>query len=117
MLRFGMRQIPFDETAPGFEPIAAVSRDVAAELIRRGVDFTDEIEYDEPGPARFAVIELDDGTQLLLVHHVGHSDAFLELRGHASDVPPGMVMARFLHSLDLMPEVYSVSDKWSAISR
>jgi hypothetical protein len=117
MLRLDMRQITWDETASGFEPVAELSRDVVGELERRGIIFSDQVASDEAGPTRWAAIEMDGGTQLLLVHHCAHQAGFLELRARASDVPHGMVMARFLHALDLMPEVFGVAEKWSAVSR
>lgn len=113
MLSDGVRQVDLDDAALTFEPIAELSAAVANELVRRGLIFTEEREHDEPGPTRWAVVELDDRTQFLLVHHYAHSVGMLEVRAHASTVPPPMLLARLLHALDLMPEVYNVSVDWS----
>jgi hypothetical protein len=113
MLRDGVRQVDFDGNASGFEPVAELSAAVADDLGRRGLVFREETEYDEPGPTRWAVVELDDGTRLLLIHHYAHPVGMLEVRAHASSEAPAMLLARLLHALDLMPEVYNVSVGWS----
>jgi len=117
MLTLRMRQIALDEAGSGYEDVAELSSAVVSELARRGIAFTNDVVSDEAGPTRWAAVELDDGTQLQLVHHYAHQDAFLELRARASEVPPAMIMARFLYSLDLMPEVYAVADTWSVAPR
>jgi hypothetical protein len=113
MLSEGVRQVAFDENPSGFEPVAELSAAVADELAQRGLAFSEESEYDEPGPTRWAMVELDDGTRFLLVHHYAHSLAMLEVRARASSAAPAMLLTRLLHSLHLMPAVYNVSVGWS----
>jgi hypothetical protein len=114
MLSADVQQIAVGGTLVGFEPVAEISGAVADELARRGLTFAEEQEQDEPGPTRWALVELRDGMRLLLVHHYAHAEGILEIRAPRSSVTPAMVMARFLHAVDLMPEVYNISDRWSA---
>ena len=112
MLSNGVRQVPYPETTTSFEPVAEVSGSVADELVQQGVVFTEEREYDEPGPARWALVELEDGTEFLLVHHTAHPRRVLEVRARAVDAAPATLLTDLFRALDVMPEVYHVSDGW-----
>jgi hypothetical protein len=112
MLSNGVRQVPYPEARTSCEPVAEVSGSVADELVQQGVLFTEEREYDEPGPARWALVELEDGTEFLLVHHTAHPRRMLEMRAPAVDVAPATLLTGLFRALDLMPDDYHVSDGW-----
>ena len=93
-------------------PIAECDASLVAAAERSGVRFTEETEYDEPGPTRWAAVELDDGTRGVLVYHYAHEPPFCELRFERAERPPPMIVLSLLHELGLAPAVHFVASSW-----
>jgi hypothetical protein len=69
-----------DQLQGPFETVAQLARSARPTVERHGVRLAERTEHDEPGPVRGAAVELDDGSQFLIVEHFAHPDQFMELR-------------------------------------
>lgn len=74
-----------DEQLKGpFETVAQLASGAKRIIEESGVRLTERTGHDEPGPIRTVAVELDDGTQFLVVEHYAHPDEILELRAQLS---------------------------------
>lgn len=96
-----MRQLADDEVVPPLEPIGDLPAKARDLLEERGIEFQENTEFDEPGPTQWAVVALDDGAQFLIVHHYGHPERFVELRGQRSTATPTALCHRFAQALGI----------------
>jgi hypothetical protein len=79
-----------------------------------GIIFSEETEYDAPGPTDWAAIELDDGTQYLLVHPTTQpADEYLYVRARVQQASPKQAAQPFLDWLRVAPDdIQFFYDDW-----
>lgn len=100
-----MRQIAGDQLEGFFERAVAVHGILRTRLQERGVRCVDETEDDVPGPTDSAAIELDDGTQDLLIHPTTEgADELLYVRARVQRASTHEGAQPFLRWLDVAPE-------------
>jgi hypothetical protein len=95
-----VRQVSPDAVEGSFEPVASLSRRARVALDRAGVVFSEEEEFDEPGPTQWAVVEVSR-RQYLVVHHHGHPEGFVELRASVDEASPPAAVTAFVDPLGL----------------
>jgi hypothetical protein len=109
-----MRQVGEDEVLGPLEPVAQLASDARQIVEAAGIRFAEATDdHGEPGPTQWAVVELDDGSQFLLVHHHAHPERFVELKGQIGTAPPAELAHRFVAALGLgANDVTWVADSW-----
>ena len=112
----GIRQVSGSELRGSFEPVLCLSSRVLEALDMTGITFTNETEGDEAGPTEWAAVELDDGSQWLLVHPSsgGPDGDFLYVRAPVQETPIQTVAQQLLDWLRPSPgDVELVYQAWS----
>lgn len=100
-----MRQLEGDELNGPFEGAVAVHGVLRTRLQEQGIVFIEETEHDVPGPTDWAAIELDDGSQYLLVHPTSDgADGYLYVRARVQALSPHDTAQPFLEWLGVAPE-------------
>jgi hypothetical protein len=99
-----LRQLSRRDVRGWFEPAADLAPPARSAAERAGITFAEEREFDNPGPTQWAAVELEDGSQYLLVHHYAHPDSFVELRARPGSWTPREAAERFAGALGLEPE-------------
>ncbi len=111
----GIRQVTGSDLRGSFETVLCLSSSVLEALDMAGITFTDETEGDEAGPTEWAALELDDGSQWLIVHpSSGEPEGnFLYVRAPVQQTTIARVAQRFLEWLQPTScEVLAISTAW-----
>jgi hypothetical protein len=96
-----LRELRDDQIQGPFETVAQLSRGAKPILEAHGVRFLERTEHDEPGPIHTAAVELEDGSQFLVVEHVAHPDQFIELRAQTERGSAHELTDQFVQAVDL----------------
>lgn len=96
-----VRQLSPEEVDGYFESVANLTPDARVALEGVGVVFTEETEFDEPGPTQWALVATRAGRRYLVVHHYGHPESFVDLRASTEETDPAEAVSAFVSELGL----------------
>ena len=96
-----LHELHDDQLHGPFETVAQLAKSARPTIEGNGVRLIERTEHDEAGPIRAAAVELDDGSQFLVVEHFAHPDQFMELRAQPGRGTPRESTDRFARAAGL----------------
>ena len=109
-------QIAISELVGSFRDIAQLTTDGASDVEQAGLRL-EPVEPDEAGPVRASAAQLADGSQHLLVRHLGHPEQFIDVRATTGISSSRSAAERFLAAAVPESHVLWFHDRWPLPSR
>ena len=108
-------QIDLRDLVGQFDDVAQLTADEKTHLEETGIQFA-AAAADEAGPVRAAALELEGGSQYLLVEHFAHPDRFIDIRAPVHAGTSRGLAERFLAAAGV-PEAHVrwIRGDWSTI--